>query len=220
MKTNLIKELLVILIASVPAIYLAMVWTSLPATVPMHYDLDGNVNRYGNKSELIWLSFGLPFFIYLLFMVIPFIDPKGKIKAMGNKLFQLKVLLVIFMSVLSFYIIYTSLKPQNFNENLVFVIVGLLFSVLGNFFQSLKPNYFIGIRTPWTLENETVWKETHTLAGKIWMVGGLLIVMLTFLMSVRFYMFFFLGITAIMVLWPVIYSYRRFKALKSSVSKD
>ena len=64
---------------------------------------------------------------------------------------------------------------------LIFPLIGLLFAFLGNYFKTIKPNYFIGIRTPWTLENEEVWKKTHLIGGKLWFVGGLLMA-LTFVL--------------------------------------
>ena len=61
------------------------------------------------------------------------------------------------------------------------VIVGLIFIIIGNYLQRVRSNYFMGIRTPWTLSNETVWKKTHRLSGKLFFIGGLLILVSAFL---------------------------------------
>lgn len=214
MKTNLWKEGLLVLVLLIPAIYLLSVWNDLPSQVPMHYDVSGQVDRYGSKMELLAFSAGVPLGVYLLFLVIPMIDPKGKIKAMGNKFFQLKLVILIALSAISFYSIYSSLPGAEFKPSLLFVILGLLFAFLGNYFQSVRPNYFIGIRTPWTLENETVWRDTHRLGGRIWTVGGLIIAVTGLFIEPAQFLYFFTGIIAIMVLVPVIYSFTRFKALK------
>lgn len=220
MKTNILKEALLLLIMLMSSLYLFLVWNALPQSVPMHYDISGHIDRYGSKYELMMFCSGMPAFLYLLFLIIPFIDPKGKIKAMGNKYYHLKLIMLLFISALSGFMIYTSLKPDQLNTNFLFVLLGLLFAVLGNYFQSIRPNYFIGIRTPWTLENETVWKETHKLAGKFWMIGGIAIAVLGFIFSADIFTYVFITIAASLVLVPVIYSYKRFKALKSSVSDD
>ena len=88
----------------------------------------------------------------------------------------------------------------------MFVLVGGLFMFLGNYFQAIKPNYFIGIRTPWTLENENVWRKTHQLGGKLFFIAGLLIMILPFVLHQYFHEIF-LTIIFSAALIPVIYSY-------------
>lgn len=84
--------------------------------------------------------------------------------------------------------------------------------MLGNYFQTVRPNYFIGIRTPWTLENEQVWKNTHRLGGKIWIVGGILIAILAVLIKNNHLFYIIFGvILAFMVVVPTIFSYTEFK---------
>jgi len=95
---------------------------------------------------------------------------------------------------------------------LIFPVIGLLFAFLGNVMHSIKPNYFVGIRTPWTLENDETWRATHRLAGKLWFTGGIIIAVAMLVMHPPANVFAFFSITAILVLVPVIYSYRYFKA--------
>jgi len=115
------------------------------------------------------------------------------------------------MSVLALFIIYTA-KNQSFaNPNYILLLCGVLFILLGNYFKTIKANYFIGIRTPWTLENESVWKETHKLGGKIWFAGGLLVILSSLIFDERTNFIIFMTIIAVMVLVPVVYSYLLFK---------
>ena len=85
MKTSVQTELPLIGIVLVPFIYLAYVWEKLPEKVPVHWNIEGQVDRYGDKSELILIPLLLPLLIYVLFTIIPKIDPKGKLKNMGKK---------------------------------------------------------------------------------------------------------------------------------------
>lgn len=210
------KELPLIAITLFPVIYLAFVWSNLPEKVPMHYDFQGNIDRYGSKTELIWISLLLPAFVYVLFLLLPLIDPKKKLQNMGNKLLQIRYIMTIFMSALSVFIIYSSKNPSVVESSLLFAGIGLLFIILGNYFKTIKPNYFLGIRTPWTLENEIVWKDTHRLAGKIWFFGGSLIIIFCLIIpNQETLSYIFMGIAGLLALIPIIYSYLRFRKLKN-----
>ena len=156
----------------------------------------------------------LPVLVYIIMTIAPKIDPKNKIATMGKKYEQLKFFLVLFMSVLALFIIYSS-KTQSFSSpNIIYILLGLLFAGLGNFMKTVKPNYFIGIKTPWTLENETVWKKTHLLGGKIWFVGGLLIVCMSLIFTAQTAATLFVIIAVLITIIPLVHSYIEFKKIK------
>lgn len=208
------KELPFLLISLVPCIYLISIYSQLPNQVPTHWNYNGEIDDYSKKSFLFVVLLLLIGSNYLIFLVLPKIDPKQKIQQMGAKLNNLRFIMTLFMSALGLYIIHLSSTSTN-NPELIYPIIGLLIACLGNYFQTLKPNYFIGIRTPWTLENGEVWKKTHQLAGKIWFIGGLLIA-LTFLLPKKMNTIVFISITAIITIIPIIYSYKEFKKIKAS----
>jgi uncharacterized membrane protein len=93
--------------------------------------------------------------------------------------------------------------------------LGLLFAFLGNIFYSLKPNYFIGIRTPWSLEDEQNWRRTHQLAGKVWFAGGLLIILLSMLLPLQAAIIAFISITLIISIIPIVYSFQIYQRTKT-----
>lgn len=208
---NLKKELPLIGIVLLPFVYLAYVWNQLPAQVPMHYNIEGEIDRYGNKSELILIPIMTSLLIYLIFLAVPYIDPKKQIQKMGGKYDTLKFFITTFMSILALFIIYTAKNRTLTDPDYILLGCGVLFLILGNYFKTLKANYFIGIRTPWTLESESVWKQTHKLAGKIWFLGGLLIILSCLILDGKTNFIVFICITAIMVLVPVLYSYLLFR---------
>ncbi len=213
---NLKKELPYLLIIAIPFIYLAFIWHALPEKVPMHWNINGDIDRYGSKTELLWVTLMLPVSLYLIMLVIPKIDPKGQIKKMANKYGQIKFLLTTFMSFLALFIIYSAKTRTLANPNYVLMFIGVLYIILGNYFKTIKPNYFIGIRTPWTLENEQVWKRTHALAGKMWFTGGFLIILSGLMLNKSTNLYVFLAITFLITVIPVYYSYRKFQLLNSS----
>ncbi len=207
------KEIPFIAIALLPFAYLAYIWNELPKEVPMHWNASGEIDRWGDKSELFMMIFMLTGITYLIFLVIPYIDPKQKLQNMGNKLNNLRMILGLFMSALAIYILF-SVQQKTSNPVLIFPLVGLLFAFLGNYFKTIKPNYFIGIKTPWTLENEEVWKKTHLLGGKLWFVGGLLMA-LTFVLPNNIQIYTFLTIVGVITIVPIVYSYLEFKKIKN-----
>ena len=93
----------------------------------------------------------------------------------------------------------------------MFVLLGLFFAGLGNLMHSIQPNYFVGMRLPWTLENPDNWRKTHQLTGKLWFGGGLLIAVSSFFLSEQTAMFLMLSTILVICLIPVVYSYRMYK---------
>lgn len=219
MNLELKKELPIIGIVLTPFVYLAIIWNTLPEKVPVHWNYKGEIDRWGDKFSLITILFLLPVLIYVLMTFIPRIDPKNRISLMGGKFYQLKFILVLFMSLIALLILYTTKERSINNPNLVFALMGAFFVILGNYFKVIQPNYFLGIRTPWTLENSEVWKATHLFAGKLWVVGGLLLVLGGLLLSTKFANAF-VCILIIMALVPVLYSFIKFKEIQKRDKKS
>ena len=121
-------------------------------------------------------------------------------------------IIVLLISALVFFIIHSALQTISSPPGSIFMIIGALFAVIGNYFPSLKPNYFIGIRTPWTLESEKVWKETHKMAGKLWLPGGILIALAGLILDFKIYSIFFTAGVALLALIPVIFSYKCYRS--------
>jgi uncharacterized membrane protein len=208
-----LKELILWILLAIPFVYLAMVWKELPAQVPTHFDLAGNPNGWSQKSTLPYLIGGLQIGIYLMMILIPYFDPKKKIAQMGEKYYSLRLLMTVFITAISFYLLYIGSKGV-INPNLLIGLLGAFFVIFGNYLQTVKPNYFIGIRTPWTLENEETWRKTHWLGGKIFLVGGLLTMIIAFMAKDNTLLAVSFGIiTAVEVLVPTIYSYLEFKRI-------
>jgi uncharacterized membrane protein len=197
-----------------PAIYLFSVYSSLPQIVPVHYGLNGAVDQYGNKSELLstaCLLIGLSALVYLLLKFLPAIDPKKKVKY-GEATFQKMALgVVIFLAALNIAIIYAAVHRRFEAGKLIFPIIGLMLVFMGNIMNSIKPIYFAGFRTPWALENEDNWRATHRLVSRLWVPAGLVITIVTFILPPGPGTIVFMIGVAVLVIIPFIYSYRYFK---------
>jgi uncharacterized membrane protein len=216
MNESLKKELPIIGIVLLPFVYLGYIWNSLPEQVPMHWNLKGEIDDWGSKYSLIGLVFLLPVLTYVLMLVVPKIDPKKNMESMGGKYDQFKFILVAFMSVVVLLVMYISINQKLSNPNMIVILVGTLFVFMGNYFKVIKQNYFIGIKTPWTLESEEVWKLTHLLAGKMWVIGGILIVIFSLVVPENLNFYIFISITAVISIVPIAYSYVIYKKLKNN----
>lgn len=202
-----------VLISLLPFGYLGFIWNSLPEIVPVHFGADMKPDKMGNKSEL-WLVTGImtavSLFVYFLLQNLHRIDPKRKDIPPSSGFHKLALGMVVFVAALSILII-MSAKDGTVMKNLIFPLLGLMFAFIGNYMINIKPNYFAGFRLPWTLSSDENWRRTHQLGGKIWFAGGMLIAIVSLFLQESQVLVFFISVMAIMVIVPLVYSYRFFK---------
>lgn len=216
MKTNLKREIPLIGLVLTPFVYLALIWSTLPDMVPIHWNLDGEIDRVGSKYLLLLLPILLPGLMYIIFSVIPRFDKKGALTKMGNKYHTIKFIFVLLMTILTMAILYAARHYTLLNPNYMTIGLGFVFTILGNFFQVMRQNKWLGIRTPWTLKNEEVWKQTHKSAGLLWFWGGLAVVISGLVLSHQVNVYTFLCITLIIVIIPITHSYLLYKKITKS----
>jgi len=215
-----LKELVLWALIVLPYVYLATIWNNLPDQVPIHFNIKGNPDIWSGKTTLLILPGALGIGIYLLLLIIPALDPKKKIQQMGDKYYSFRFILTFFFSLLATYFLYLSNEGRIKNPSILIALIGALFAMLGNYFQTVRPNYFIGIRTPWALENEQTWKKTHRLGGRLWIAGGVLIAILSFIIRNILALTITFGVLVfIMVIVPVVFSYTEFKKEKNTLNQ-
>jgi uncharacterized membrane protein len=201
-KQTIRRELLLIILAVLPIIYLAINWSILPDQLPIHFDIDGVPNGYGSKLVFIFLPIGL----YFLLLVLPFIDPrKRNYEIFSNTYFKLRIILGLFFGIINSIIIYNELHGIVKMGLFIPISVFLIFTLFGNYMGNIRPNYFVGIKVPWTLNNDEVWTRTHRLAGKLWFWGGL--TGIAALLIVKKPSVVLISILIIITIVPIVYSY-------------
>jgi uncharacterized membrane protein len=212
MKKNLLTWI-VVFVALLPAVYLLLIWPSLPQTVPVHFGADMKPDRLGHKGEL-WLTTGMlavvSVFVYFLLTNLHRFDPKRKDATQSATFQKLAAGITVFIAALNFLIL-SSAKGGTTIQGFLFPLLGLMFAFMGNYMNHIRPNYFAGFRLPWTLSNDENWRRTHQLGGKLWFAGGLLIAVVCLFLKPPASFIFFIGVMVMMVLIPVVYSYRLFK---------
>jgi uncharacterized membrane protein len=206
-KTELLPALLV-LAAVISSFYF---YSHFPEQVPIHWNVKGEVDNYGSRAFGAFFFPGIIIGMYFLFLAIPYLDPKKDRYQQFRKVYHIfKTILVGFMVVIYFLSSLSSLGYQIPINVWMPILVGILFIILGNYMAKIKPNWFMGIRTPWTLSSEEVWNKTHRLGGKAFIAGGLIMAVLGFTPA-SFFMPLFITLMVIVVIVPIIYSFIIFK---------
>ncbi len=178
-----------------------------PDRVPTHWSIGGEVNGYSGPFVA---AFAIPLMtigLYLLFLFLPYFDPKKEQYAgFAGVYHKFKDLIVAFLFILYFL---TGLNGIGYKINISFyapIMVGLLFIILGILLEKVKMNWFLGIRTPWTMSSEAVWNKTHKLSSRVLIISGLLLAA-TVLTSGNFKIILFVLSIAIIIFALPIYSY-------------
>lgn len=202
MKENRIKIIITSLITLAPILIGVLFWDRLPDQIATHFG-QGNVpDGWSSKPMAV---FGLPLILVALHLFCIFItlnDPKKK--NIGRKILPIIFWMIPIISLLvnsATYGIALGLKIDI--ELIVSLLLGLLFIIFGNYMSKIRQNYTVGIRLPWTLSSEDNWDKTHRLAGKLWIVGGVLVLVNIFLKWTGF----LIGILLVIVFVPMVYSY-------------
>ena len=194
-----------------PFIYLAIVWNQLPAEIISHYNLSGTADRAMPKETVALLMGVLSIMIYLLLRFLPRIDPKARLQSSNYNKLRF-VITLTFASIVGWMWYMADHQGQLQNAlNFLFAIIGVMLAGIGNYITTVKPNWFVGIRTPWTLSSETVWRKTHRIGGRLMVVGGLLSALLALVVPMPYTIGVVTGILLLTVLIPVVYSYVYFR---------
>lgn len=215
---NIFLRRIIWLIMLVPAVYLTVIWKQIPQTVPMHFDIKGNVDKYGTKQNLLVLILSLTalnVIMYLIVSNIYKIDPRKNAAQNKDRLKRIAFGVSVYLSAIWMMLIYEiAHNDVSMTMKFVFVAMGLLFALLGNNMYNIKPNYFAGLRLPWTLENEDNWRKTHHLAGRLWFFGGLIFAVITFFISNALIGYIGVSMLTILILIPIFYSYNLYRKSK------
>lgn len=208
------RRFLIAKIAIIIAMLVLWRWMydKLPLHVPMHRNAQWIVDGYGSRLTTVLLLPCISIFFLVLFFFIPSMDPKKmRYEEFSSAWEWIQIVLLSYFAYFYAIIFYVILHPEVSLLPLIWWGIGVLFFVLWIAIKQVKSNYFVGIRTPWTLANETVWNKTHVLWSWTFTSAGALCVIDAFLWVAVFTVFF----SAIMIwaLIPVVYSYFIYKKI-------
>jgi len=202
-KTSAILSFVLIAIALLAGLFL---YARLPDPMPSHWNAAGEVDGYMSKFWGIFLMPVVTIVLVPLFFVIPHIDPlKANIAKFRGAFNWFIVIFVVYMLFVYALTLAAALGYQFNMTVMILPVVGLLFIGAGYMMSKAKRNFFIGIRTPWTLSSDTVWDETHKLGAKLFMFGGVVTILSTFLGENGIWLMLAAAFVAAFV--PIVYSY-------------
>lgn len=158
-------------------ILILFIYPHLPAEIPTQWGFDGHVS-YGPKRT-IWTITGMLVFFSFLYDYLPYIDPRRKnYQKFGSVYDYFCVGMQVFLTITVGIIVSESFYPGRINASkIVLLMLSILFLCIGNFMPKIQSNFFMGIKTPWTLSNEDIWRKTHRLGGKLYVGSGIIILM-------------------------------------------
>ena len=202
LKANWKRILLTSLVTLLPLFLGLLLYKRLPERVPIHFNAAGEADGWGEKAHAV---FATPLFmlgLHLLCLLLTAADPKNR--NIGDKALGLVLWVAPVGSLIVGAMVYTTALGLAMDVNLFGSLsMGLLFIVLGNLLPKCHQNYTVGIKIPWTLNDPENWNRTHRFAGKLWIAGGIVIILSSFAGTVLV----MLAVLLVLALLPVIYSY-------------
>lgn len=213
-RTNVLS-LIFIAITTAVAAYL---YPSLPEQIPTHWNFQGEVDDYTAKPWGVMIMPLMAIFVFVIMKLIPVISPKGfRTDQFRGVVNIFTVTLVGFMSAVALLVLLSATGRNVHMNEMVFAGMGLLFIVLGNYLGKVRKNFFIGIRTPWTLASDEVWSRTHRLGGWIFVLIGFFMFLNAF---IRFPEGWLIGSIVVVALVPVVYSYVLYRKIEGFDEHD
>lgn len=199
---------------AVPLLLLIAAWVlglyfyqHFPDRVASHWNFYGQPDRYGGKAGV---AFGMPALLsgmYLLFTFLPLVDPKAERYAQFAKVYRMFRAGILLL--LLWVLLVSGLFNLGYPIKVQYAVawpVGLLLMFLGNYLGKVKPNWFVGIRTPWTLSSEDVWNKSNRFGGRVLVLFGLAVIVVP-LLPMGLGIALFLGSAVLVVLGTTLYSY-------------
>jgi len=183
----------------------------LPDMVVSHWNFSGQANGWSSREFQVIFFPAFLFGLYLLLSLVPKFDPQAQRYLEFATVYRIIRNLILLMLFVVF--VASTFANLGYTLNIGVIVassVGLLMIALGNYFGKLKRNFFIGIRTPWTLSSENVWNKTHRLGSRLFIIWGLGLILSPWLNSSLAYIILFGGII-VMISWLMIYSYTLYK---------
>ena len=216
MKKSFIVSMIISIISFVIAIGFII---SNEGQIPVNWNSAGEVDRYGS-SLVLFIFPAAALLTTLLIYCLPKIDPKGdNIKKSGPILQILMIIIASLMLGIQIFMIMAINGANILNMNkFILLALGIMFIVIGYNMPRIKPNYMLGIRTPWTLYSEKVWKKTHE-DSKKWFMGLGVILIISMFLPTPYNLVLSLICVMVVTIGTIVYSYIVFAREKKTSKK-
>ena len=180
----------------------------LPSRIPIHWGLGGTVDGYADPVLAVWLLPAIALGLFLILSNLRRLDPmRANYVQFEGTIGRFTLAIIIFLMALHILILINGLGWDVNVPRILLVLVGILFASLGNELGRLRPNSFAGIRVPWTLTNEDVWRQSHRVGGRIMVLSGLVIALMSLVAPLTILFWVILLVTFAMTAGMIGYSY-------------
>lgn len=186
------------------------VWTKVPEgqKIPVHWNIEGKVDRLGGKFEGLLLMPLVCLGTILLFTFLPSLEPRRLNLLRSLKVYKIFwIAIILFLFVIHVFLVGGALGKKPDIGHIVPIMVGILFIVLGNYMGKIRSNWFMGIRTPWTLSSDLSWKKTHRIGGILFVLTGILLLILAIAGSGKVFITGMIVIMGGVIIYLFVYSY-------------
>ena len=190
------------LVTLIPILVGLLLWDRLPEQIPFHWGIDGQVDDWADKTTAVFLMPALMLVFHWVCLLLSAADPK-------HKNYPSAALTLVFwicpgMSLIISTLVYTAALGYGLQVQIIMpLLIGMMFVIIGNLLPKFRQSYTLGIKLPWTLHNEENWNKTHRFGGKVWVVGGIVILATAFLGN----FWIMIGVLVVMLALPTLYSY-------------
>jgi uncharacterized membrane protein len=194
-----------------------VIFNNLPPQVPIHWNIHGQVDGYGSPAVAAFLMPGVMAALLALFWALPWLSPKQfETDTFRDVYWFIMFVIMAFMGYVHGLLLWSAMGHQIDVLRAMLAGMLLMFALMGNVLGKVRRNFWVGVRTPWTLANERVWNDTHRLAGRLFVGAALVCAPLLFL-PVPVEILFFIVITLIVgaAIFPAAYSAVHYKSLQA-----
>ena len=213
--TLLITSLLILL----PMMLGVIFWDKLPSQMVIHWGADGAVDGMGGRAVAVFVLPCILLALHWLCVIATVADPKNKNQ--NNKMFRVVLWIMPVLTIVLNAVMYAVSAGIEIDiTTIITLMLGVMFIILGNYLPKCKINSTMGIKLPWTLRNDENWNMTHRFGGRLWVIGGLLVMLCTLLPGYTF-VYPLVAIMLAMMIIPTVYSYLLYrKQLKNGVAMN
>jgi len=210
-KKNKVTLIITTIAMLLPMFIGLLLWDKLPEQVPSHWGINGEVDGWCSKPFAVFFFPGLLLGFHWLCVFASCADPKNK--NYHPKVLQIVLWICPVLSLILNTMVYAAALGQEIAVELIMSLLsGLMFVIIGNLLPKMRQSYTLGIKLPWTLNNEENWNKTHRFGGKIWVAGGVFIMATAFLGN----FWILMTVLALMCIVPTLYSYLLYRRQKGA----
>ncbi len=199
----------------------AVLFPRLPEQMPTHRNAAGQVNGYTSRGVAVVIIPLIMLGVFALLEILPRTSPRGfEVSASSRAYAAIEICVITLLFAIHCLILATSIGQHIEMQIVIPLLVGALFIVIGNYLGKFSRNFFVGVRTPWTLASDEVWFRTHRLAGPLFIAGGMVMMIILPFARRAIQIGLLVAIVTVVAIVPIVYSYVIYRRLDAGIPRE